>query len=82
MTNIIGWIQRGIKLELLYGNQHVVEVYNYLRTVGFKSTKEYTNDDFMKAMQSIVRKKYKGYKTIQSMTDFIPNPNPNSKRRK
>lgn len=74
IENITGWIQRGIKLNLLYGNQHSMEVVLYLQKLGFKIKKERV----MSVMQRMVRKKHKGYKTVQFMRDFVPNPNPNS----
>ena len=78
VRNVIGWIQRGIKLNLLYGNQHWAEVVLYLQKVGFKIKKE----EVMKALQRMVRAKYDGYNHISSMKGFIPNPNPNSKGKK
>ena len=78
VRNVIGWIQRGIKLNLLYGNQHWAEVVLYLQKVGFKIKKE----EVMKALQRMVRSKYDGYNHIISMKGFKPNPNPNSKRKK
>jgi hypothetical protein len=74
--NYIGYIQRGIKLKKIYGNQTVADIFIYLHNIGFKIKKE----ELMRALQRIVRAKYKGYKTIKTMTGFIPNPNPNSKR--
>ena len=82
IRNVIGWIQRGIKSGLIFDRQSVDNVFNYLRLIGFKDNKKYTNDKFMKAMQKIVRKKYKGYEVIKSIRHFIPNPHPNNKRRK
>ena len=76
-TNIIGWIQRGIKLNIIYMNQHIVEVYEYLRIVGFTNNKKYPNDKFLSCMQKMVRRKYKGYETIKYLIDFKHNPNPN-----
>ena len=74
VTNITGWIQRGIRLGLLYNKSHVSDVFNYLKGIGFKNT----NDNYMIVMHRMVRKKHVGYETIQSMRGFIANPNPNS----
>ena len=76
--NIIGYIQRGIKLDKIYGNQHKYEISKYFKEIPkFNKT---TKEDIMRAMQRMVRAKYKGYKDIKLMKGFIPNPNPNSKR--
>jgi len=76
--NIIGYIQRGIKLNKIYGNQHKYEISKYFKEI--PRFKKITKEDIMKAMQRMVRAKYKGYRTIKLIIGFIPNPNPNSKR--
>ena len=38
---------------------------------------ELKEGDVMKAMQRMVRAKYKGYEIVKNMKGFIPNPNPN-----
>jgi len=78
MTNIIGYIQRGIKLNKIYGNQHTHEIVKYFREI--PRFKNINKEDIMKAMQRMVRAKYKGYRTIKLIVGFIHNPNPNSKR--
>ena len=78
MNNIIGYIQRGIKLNKIYGNQHIYEVSKYFKEI--PRFNKITKEDIMRAMQRMVRAKYKGYRTIELIVGFIPNPNPNSKR--
>ena len=77
MENIIGYIQRGIKLNKIFGNQHIAAVVIYFREI--PKFKKITKEDIMKAMQRMVRAKYKGYEIISSMDGFISNSNPNSK---
>ena len=76
--NYIGYIQRGIKLDKIYGNQHFADIVKYFREI--PRFKKNSKEDIMRAMQRMVRAKYKGYKDIKQMKGFIPNPNPNSKR--
>jgi len=76
MTNIIGYIQRGIKLDRIYGNQHFADIVKYFREI--PRFKKNSKEDIMRAMQRMVRAKYKGYKDIKLMKGFIPNPNPNN----
>ena len=78
MNNIIGYIQRGIKLDKIYGNMHKYYISQYFKEI--PRFKKITKEDIMKAMQRMVRAKYKGYRTIELIIGFIPNPNPNSKR--
>jgi len=78
MNNIIGYIQRGIKLDKIYGNQHFADIVKYFREI--PRFKKNSKEDIMMAMQRMVRAKYKGYRTIELIIGFIPNPNPNSKR--
>ena len=73
--NIIGYIQRGIKSNKIYGNMNFVVKY-------FKEIPKFnkiTKEDIMRAMQRMVRAKYKGYEAIKLIIGFIPNPNPNKK---
>ena len=79
MENIIGYIQRGIKLDKIYGNQHKYEISKYFKEI--PRFKNITKEDIMRAMQRMVRAKYKGYRTIKSIIGFIPNPNPNQRKK-
>ena len=79
-TNIIGWIQGGLKSNELHISNwgkpwvSVNDVYDYLYSKGFKNNSEKV---FMAAMQRMVRAKYKGYEKIKSLDGFISNSNPN-----
>ena len=63
MNNIIGYIQRGIKLDKIYGNMHKYYISQYFKEI--PRFKKITKEDIMRAMQRMVRAKYKGYKDIK-----------------
>ena len=77
--NVIGYIQGAFKRDKAFwssknADKNQLELY----LVDFYNMhNELKEGDVMKAMQRMVRAKYKGYEIVKNMKGFIPNPNPN-----
>ena len=82
--NIIGFIQGAIKTDKI-SHLGILTAWTFNDVAAYiKSIPRFSkakDDDVMKAMQRMVRAKHKGYELIKRMKGFIPNPNPNRRRK-
>jgi len=91
--NYIGLIQRWLKLsenktsyDMMTVRNMTYSIVKYLsdkdKTLSPQLSSSEIKFNILKGTQRIVRAKYEGWIDIKNMEDFIPNPNPNSKRKK